>query len=144
MAKDDLKDKGKGKKLALERRDLGSMVQRELAERYPQLSFVDTDVRVQLVDGKKVTMRDHLTMHKCEALANKKRLSSMFWSNFTAKWVSVTSPEAALVVANPAEVVEPPLLTALANARSPNTKVKSNSALLAWLGSSPFASTLFC
>ena len=101
-------------------------MQREFTERYPQLSFVDTDVRTKLINGRKLTMRQELTVAKADALATKKRLTSQFWLEFTARWVGVNSPEAALVVGNPAEVVEPSLLAALATARSANTKQRSS------------------
>ena len=123
---------GQSKRAAMERRDLDCQVDRELKERFAECTFVDTDVRLQ--DGQ--SMRQELRYHKLVALQEKKRLSSVFWSNFRARWVRVNSPAAQLTVKNPAEPVEPGLICALDKARTPNTKIRTPTPLISWLQAS--------
>ena len=63
------------KRQQLERRDLDSQVHRDLTERYPLLTHIDTDVR--LIDGQ--TMRQELReARRVSNLANKKDSPLLF------------------------------------------------------------------
>ena len=120
------------RQLALERRDLDSMVDRELRERFADYTYIDTDVRQ--VNGE--TMRQDLRAAKYKTLLAKQRLSTIFWTNFRGKWARVNSPESLLTVKTASEPVDGDLMAGLDKARSSNTRLRTPALLLGWLGSS--------
>ena len=113
----------------LEKRDLDAQVDRDLKERFSDYTYIDTDVR--LIDG--LTMRQELRLHKQEALASNRRLSTTFWRNFRTRWARVNSPAALLTVKVKSEPIDPLLISALDRARTSNTRLRSSTPLLSWL-----------
>jgi len=125
----DLFLKGKLRRSQLERRDVDTIVDRDLKERFPGYTYVDTDVR----KIGKLTLRQEIREKKIESLASKTRISTSWWSQLIVKWNRVNSPSSQLVVKDANGVVDPNLIAALGVARSHNTKTRSAASLHAWL-----------
>ena len=114
----------------IEEKDIQIQSQRDLRERYPDFTYVDTHVR--RIGG--VTMFDEIMTKKKEVMAVGKRIPHSWWLAHRQKWAKITSPEASLVVSDAAQPVPQPLVAALMTATSPNTRLRNSGPLIGWLG----------
>ncbi len=100
----------------LERRDTESQVQREITNRFPLLSHVDTDVRQ--IAGQ--PLRQTLIEDKRSAKLEGRKLGSSYWMGMQDKWLAELSPGAKLVVKDKSEAIDSRLVQALVQAKTPN------------------------
>ena len=114
----------------IEDKDIDAQSARDLRERYPDYTYVDTHVR--RIGG--VCMFDEIVNKKKEVLAAGKRIPTAWWLAHRQKWAKIHSPEASLVVADSAQPVPAPLVQALTTATSANTRLRSSGPLIGWLG----------
>ena len=123
----------KGGKLvqALTDKDVDTGALREVRERFPEFGHVDAFVR--LVNGQ--SLFTEIKKKKIETAALSQRIPTSWWTSLRLKWQRAISPEFALTVKNPSDIVPGALITALGTATSPNTRVRSPTPLISWLTS---------
>ena len=130
---DVLKPENKARAVAkmrtLEYKDVDAQCGRDLRERYPDYTYVDTHVR--RIGGS--NMFDEIRAKRIEVMSIGKRIPSSWWTAHRLKWAKITSPEAGLVVRDAGQPVPQTLIQAITTACSPNTRLRSSGPLIGWL-----------
>jgi len=118
------------KRRRLERRTTEEKVRRSVVDHLPHVSEVQ--LTQHIVEGTSLLQR--LTNDRRAARDEGKRLGPAYWQKIRQQY-SLEDPTSRLIVKDDSEKVDPALVAALQQARSPNAAARSKSLLVNWCSS---------